>query len=515
MTASRPSISFAYSHFDALPMGILIYRLEDMNDDYSLRLIASNQAASKMAGTDLSPLVGLPVAQAFPELFTTGLPSRYARVARTQTPEDCGEVRYGDQRVPSAIFSVRAFPLPDQCVGVAFDNVTEKWQARQAQMESEGFLQQIINSVADPIFVKDHNHRLVLINDAMCRLIGRERGELMGKSDHDLFPAAEADVFHDRDERVFESGQENTNEEIITDAQGVKHTIATKKMLYTDMLGRPHIVGVIRDITDQKRIEEELRNLNSTLEARVSERTAAYNEQTRDLAKSNAELERFAYVASHDLQEPLRMVGSYVQLLARRYQGKLGSDADEFITFVVDGVARMKSLINDLLEYSRLGRRQHTYKPIGVQDVLKEVVGTLKMSIQECKATVTWTDLPTVASEALSLAQVFQNLIGNAIKFRAEHPPRIHIAAQQSDGVWVFSVADNGIGIDSKHRERIFDVFQRLHTSDKYPGTGIGLAICKKIVEHHGGRIWVEGEPGKGSTFFFTLAPAQIKEQAA
>lgn len=495
----------AYALYDPLPIGLLIYRLDNLANDKSFRVLGGNQAAVQMIGFDLRPYIGKLVNDVFQELYATGLPTRYATVVREGRSIDCGKVRYGDARVASAVFEVRAFPLPDQCVGVAFENVTEELAAKQSESNNKAFLSRILNTVADPIFVKDRAHRFTLLNDAFCRFLGHTREALIGKTDYDLFPKSEADVFREKDERVFFTKAENINEETVTDASGDIHTIVTKKTVCTDDLGLPFIVGVIRDVTEHKKAEKELKDLNATLEVRVSERTAAYDLQTQELARSNAELERFAYVASHDLQEPLRMVGSYVQLLARRYKGKLGQDADDFIGFAVDGVTRMKKLINDLLEYSRLGRRPKTLKLVAVEEILKEVLGTLKLVIQECGASITWTQLPIVQSDPLHLAQVFQNLIGNALKFRASQVPRVHITAQKQDALWIFSISDNGIGIDPQHKDRIFDVFQRLHSSDQYPGTGVGLAVCKKIIDYHGGRIWVESALGKGATFYFTL----------
>ena len=224
-----------------------------------------------------------------------------------------------------------------------------------------------------------------------------------------------------------------------------------------------------------------------------------------ELKRSNSELEQFAYVASHDLQEPLRMVSSYMALMKRRYEGTLDSDADDFIGFAVDGANRMQTLINDLLTYSRVGTRGKPLTPIDCTSVLEQVLMNLEVAIDESGAVVTHDPLPTVMADDSQLAQVFQNLIGNAIKFRGEEPPHIHIAAEQKSDEWVFSVADNGIGIDPESFDRIFEIFQRLHGRDEYSGTGIGLAVCKKIVERHGGRMWVESEPGKGATFYFTI----------
>jgi light-regulated signal transduction histidine kinase (bacteriophytochrome) len=223
------------------------------------------------------------------------------------------------------------------------------------------------------------------------------------------------------------------------------------------------------------------------------------------LTRSNTELEQFAYVASHDLQEPLRMVTSYLQLLADRYRGKLDKDGTEFIGFAVDGALRMRNLIRDLLEYSRVGRRSKPFAPVNCAAVLQVVVANLQACIQETGARIEVGELPVVWGDEGELTQLFQNLINNAIKFHGDAPPTVSVTATAGDGEWVLKVRDNGIGIDPQYAERIFVIFQRLHSREKYPGTGIGLAICKKIVQRHGGRIWLESQPNQGSTFFFTL----------
>ena len=252
----------------------------------------------------------------------------------------------------------------------------------------------------------------------------------------------------------------------------------------------------------------ELARSNTKLEQELAGRGRAEEElklALADLGRSNKDLEQFAYVASHDLQEPLRMVSSYTQLLARRYRGQLDAAANEFIAYAVDGANRMQKLIDDLLAYSRVGTRAKAFQPTDCTAVLDQALANLKAAIETSGAVVTHGPLPAVVHDNLLLVQLFQNLIGNAIKFHVEMPPRIHVSAEQKGEEWVFAVRDNGIGIDPQYAERIFTIFQRLHTREEYPGTGIGLAICQKIVERRGGRIWVESQPGTGSTFYFTI----------
>jgi signal transduction histidine kinase len=227
--------------------------------------------------------------------------------------------------------------------------------------------------------------------------------------------------------------------------------------------------------------------------------------KAEELARSNADLEQFAYVASHDLQEPLRMVAAYTQLLSERYKGQLDANADKFIGYASEGALRMQVLIQDLLAFSRVGRAGSTSAPIDCDGVMQEVLQTLAPTIQESGAAVNYADLPEIWADRTQMAQVFQNLIGNAIKFHGTEPPKISVQAEKQEKEWLFTVSDNGIGIAAESAENIFVVFQRLHARTEYPGNGIGLSICKKIIERGGGRIWVESEPGCGSAFKFTV----------
>jgi light-regulated signal transduction histidine kinase (bacteriophytochrome) len=259
----------------------------------------------------------------------------------------------------------------------------------------------------------------------------------------------------------------------------------------------------------------ELVRANEQLEQDIAARQLAEQElasKAQELARSNADLEKFAYVASHDLQEPLRMVASYTQLLARRYKGKLDRDADEFIGFAVDGANRMQQLIQDLLSYSRLTTRGKAFELTESQGACDNALTNLRQTIKDSGAEVIVATLPAVFADATQLSQLFQNLIGNAIKY-CNRRPEIHIAASTDEKEWVFSVKDNGIGIEPHYFERIFQMFQRLHTRSEYSGTGMGLAICRKIVERHGGSIWVESQPGHGSTFWFTVPRAERLEE--
>ncbi len=270
------------------------------------------------------------------------------------------------------------------------------------------------------------------------------------------------------------------------------------------------LVGVVTVLSTHVLPEDTgtaLVGLSDTIAHGVERRRAelALAVRAGELERSNAELERFAYVASHDLQEPLRMVASYTQLLARRYRGKLDSDADEFIRFAVDGANRMQSLISDLLAYSRVSTYGRPMGPTESARAVEQALAKLWRELEQNEARVTADDLPTVVGDPVQLEQLFTHLLSNAIKYRRPEPPRVHIAAQPRGGEWLFRVQDNGIGIEPQYFDRIFVIFQRLHSSAEYPGTGVGLAICRRIVERHGGRMWVESTLGSGSSFLFTL----------
>ncbi|MFH1454605.1 MAG: ATP-binding protein [Armatimonadota bacterium] len=296
-----------------------------------------------------------------------------------------------------------------------------------------------------------------------------------------------------------------------------------------------NITGAIEsfeDITQRKEAEEEIKKINEALAAKlkeeernklimisilddVTETRDKLRQVTEDLVRSNQDLEQFAYVASHDLQEPLRMVASYVQLIEQRYKDMLDDEAREFINYAVEGAHRMQALVNDLLAYSRVGTKGKSFEKTDLNAVIEDAINNLKISISDNNAKITKENLPAVKGDSVQLGQLFQNLIANALKFKGDKNPEIHIGAEDKEAEYLFSVKDNGIGIDPKFKERIFIIFQRLHKRTEYEGTGIGLAVCKKIVERHGGSIWVESDPGKGSVFYFTISKIIKKEAIA
>ena len=335
--------------------------------------------------------------------------------------------------------------------------------------------------------------RLLLVNQSLCEILGYSKDELVGRSVKEISHPEDRDVTDTERLRVRRGEADAARiEKRYLRKDGSTVWVDLAIAVVRDAGGKPaYEIAIFDDITERKEAE------------------AALHRAHEELKRSNAELAQFAYVASHDLQEPLRMVSSYTQLLARRYSDKLDGDAREFMAYIVDGAARMKQLIEDLLAYSRVGTRGRELRALAVEVPLRRAIMNLKSAIDESGASVSFDALPTLEADEMQLTQLFQNLIGNALKFRSASVPRIHVSCVEKGNEWEFAVADNGIGIEPEYFERIFMVFQRLHNKGEYPGTGIGLAICKKVVERHGGRIWVASRPGEGTTFFFTLPKKQ------
>jgi PAS domain S-box-containing protein len=376
-------------------------------------------------------------------------------------------------------------------IGV-YEDITAQLDAQLRLRESEARYRQTFELAASGIcHVKDG--RFIRVNRRLCEILGYPEEQLLGRHVKEISHPEDRDVTDAERARIRNREIDSARfEKRYIRADGAVVWCRIAIALVRDVYGVPQYeVAIFEDITDRKRAE------------------AALNEAHEELKRSNAELEQFAYVASHDLQEPLRMVASYTQLLARRHEERLDGDAREFMAYIVDGASRMKQLIEDLLAYSRVGTKGIDVKHVPAEAALRRALFNLRSAIEEAGAVISHDPMPTLPADEMQLGQLFQNLMGNSLKFRSAATPRIHIQTVELEHEWQFEVRDNGIGIEPQYYERIFMVFQRLHNKGEYPGTGIGLAICKKVVERHGGRIWVESRPAQGpsqgSSFFFTL----------
>ena len=466
-------------------------------------IVLLNVQAEKQFGYSRDELVGQKVKNIIPEGFAERLIADGTRSAAEALAQQIGTgIELIARRKDGSEFPIEIMLSPLESaegilVTAAIRDISVRKAAEKHLAQMEGRYRGLLEAAPDAMVVVNQGGEIVLLNVQAEKQFGYRRDELVGQKVKNIIPEGFAErLIAD----ALRSAEDALAQQIGT---GIELTGRRKdgsefpiEIMLSPLESAEGILvtAAIRDITARKKAEAHLL------------------QKVEELNRSNEELGQFAYIASHDLQEPLRMVASYTQLLSRRYKGKLDSDADEFIAFAVDGASRMQRLIQDLLAYSRVGTKGRDLLDISSEEALQQALMNLRGAIEESGALVTHDPLPTVLADEMQLIQLFQNLVGNAIKYQNPGVPRVHISAARNGGKkWMFSVRDNGLGIDPQYFERIFGMFQRLHKREEFAGTGIGLAICKKIVERHGGSISVESQPGQGSTFRFALAGSERK----
>jgi PAS domain S-box-containing protein len=420
--------------------------------------------------------------QIYGKIALTGEPARFDNpAAQLQRWYDVHAFRVGEPQ--------------ERKVAILFNDITERRRKEAALRESEERFQAMANGIPQLAWMAEADGHIVWYNQRWYEYTGTTFEQMEGWAWQSVHDPDELPKVLEKWKSSIATGQPFDMEFPLRGADGRYRMFLTRVRPVKDAEGRVvRWFGTNTDISERKEAEK-----------RLAEQAEELSRKVDELARSNADLEQFAYVASHDLQEPLRMVTAYTQLLAERYRGKLDDQADKFIGYASEGALRMQVLIKDLLAFSRIGRNGAARGSVDCNAVVEEVVHTLASAIQESGAVVTHAALPTVWADRTQMAQVFQNLIGNAVKFRRKEPPLISVQAEKADQHWLFRVQDNGIGIAPEYAEKIFVVFQRLHARTEYAGNGIGLAICKKIIERGGGKIWVESQAGSGSTFKFTV----------
>ncbi len=454
-------------------------------------IVLLNVQAEKQFGYSRDELVGQAVTNIIPEGFEERLIADALRSTEDALAQQIGTgIELYGQRKDGNRFPIEIMLSPLASAGgvlvtAAIRDITLRHAADEALRVAHRKSESVLNSLNDGLAVLDKNWVYTYFNEQGAKIIGMRREELMGRNIWDLFPQVAGSKFYENYHRAVDTGQSVHFEEYFPEPLNQ----------WLECHCHPSSEGLsvyFRDVTLAKEAD-------TNLVLKVEE-----------LKRSNEELEQFAYIASHDLQEPLRMVASYTQLLSRKYKGKLDSDADEFIAFAVDGATRMQALIKDLLEYSRVGTKGKEFVAVSSEQALKQALRNLRGAIEDSETVITHDLLPMVSADEVQLVQLFQNLVGNAIKYQQGNTPQIRIAAFKNRSKrWEFSVGDNGLGIEPQYFERIFGMFQRLHKREEFAGTGIGLAICKKIVERHGGSISVQSTLGEGSTFHFDLTAVE------
>ncbi len=494
-----------------------------------------NEAAVRATGFSRKELIGTDFSDYFtePEKAKVG----YETVFRDGSVTDYElQIRHRNGTLTHVLYNASVFKdNAGNIAGVfaAARDITERKKAEEEIKRASTYNRSLLEASLDPLVTISPNGTISDVNEAAVRATGFSRKELIGTDFSNYF--TEPEKAKAGYETVFRDGSVTDYSLEIRHRNGKITPVLYNATVYRDAQGK--VTGVFaaaRDITERKRAEDallkaynelddrvkertiELQEANASLEKEIAERKATADElrkKSKELERSNLELQQFAYIASHDLQEPLRAISGFTELLEKRYKGQIDERADKYIKFIVDGTRQMNQVIHDLLAYSRVQTKAHEFEFIDVNQSLKQALLNLQTSIRDENAVIRTDTLPSVYADGIQITQLFQNLIGNALKFQKPgNQPEISISVHKSGDMWKFSVTDNGIGIDPQYSERIFKIFQRLHAKGEYEGTGIGLAICKRIVERHGGEIMVRSKPGAGSTFSFTL-PSRKEEK--
>ena len=447
--------------------------------DENWRIQYANPLAAQMLGKTQDQLLGTTLWEHWPSSVHTEIERRHRLTLHEQTPVEVEHPTEGEKWLELRVFSCELGTI------AYYHDLTE--QRRSSELQER--LAAIVESSDDAIIGKDLNGIIQSWNRGAERIFGYQPHEIIGKHISTLAAPEVIDEIPGilkriaRGERVdhYQTKRKTKDGRILT----LSLTVSPIRDASGVVIGASKVA---RDMTERQQQEEALRTVNAAL------------------TRSNADLQQFAYSASHDLQEPLRMVATYSEMLQRKFGGQLGPAGDEYIRYTIEGALRMEQLLHDLRAYTQASTmEQEPSEDIDAGRVLDKALLNLDTVIKDSGASITRSDLPFVRMHEFQVQQLFQNLIGNSIRYRTATPPRIHIAAQRQGKEWLFSVQDNGIGIDPQYKEQVFGLFKRLHSSAEYPGTGMGLAICQRIVERAGGRIWVESQPGEGSTFFFTI----------
>ena len=497
-------------------------------------IVLVNVQAEKQFGYPRDELVGQKVKNIIPEGFAERLISDATRSAADALAQQIGMgIELSGRRKDGSEFPIEIMLSPLESaegilVTAAIRNIGGRKAAEKHLVQMEGRYRGLLEAAPDAMVVVNQAGEIVLLNVQAEKQFGYRRDELLGQRMKNIIPEGFAErLVADASRSVADALAQQIGMGIELSGRRKDGSEFPIEIMLSPLESAEGILvtAAIRNISARKKSERDntqlenqatvMRSAHDELELRVSERTKELAFANQILEQSNLELKQFAYIASHDLQSPLRSISGFVQLLKMEYEDKLSEEAVDWIRRTVRSIAQMQTLIRDLLSYSRVDARSVPFTRIPFLDIVNDALTLLESSIRDSGGRVTWDQLPVIMGDRSQLVQLIQNLIGNGLTYRGDKPPHIHLSAERSGKEWVFSVCDNGIGIDPKHYEQIFEIFKRLHDQKDYPGTGIGLAVCRRVVIRHGGRIWVQSEPGHGSTFFFTIpeGTGQINEQ--